>query len=854
MLYQNLIRKVALLTASSIALLGCEAPSSILEASTSNSEPVSSGIQEFQQYGAVTQAELNGVIHPEIWPKITTAALNPDVEKRIDDILSKMTLEQKVGQVIQGDTNSVTPAEVKEYRLGSVLSGGNSAPGDKPYADAASWLAAADEYYEASIDPEGVEIAIPTIWGIDAVHGHTNLIGGVVFPHNVGLGAANDPDLIYRIAEATALELNISGHDWTFAPTLAVPQNDRWGRGYEGFSERPEIVKSYGGEIVKGLQGEIGTSDFMGERRVMSTAKHFLGDGGTENGVDQGDAIISEVELRELHLAGYETAVADGVQSVMASFSSWQGQPMHGQKALMTDVLKGKMNFQGFVVGDWNGHALIPGCTATDCPDALNAGLDMYMAPESWKGLYESTLKHVKSGRISMARLEDANRRILRAKINSGIFEKPKPSLRPLAGKAELLGAKDSRDLAREAVRKSMVLLKNNNRILPLSAGSKVHVVGPGAQSITKLAGGWTLSWQGRDHVNEDFPNAETFLSAVKNVVEPAGGSVTYDAEGKGVPVGTDVVIAVYGEDPYAEFQGDRANVDFEPNDFNPKFLERYQADGVPVVSVFISGRPLWANPEINSSDAFIAAWLPGSEPSGITDLLFQTQSDFDFTGRLSFSWPKLATQVKLNPHHVDYNPLFPLGYGLSLKDNNTVGPLSVESGVSEGLGDKGVFFEKGLTTRPWILTANGSPIELPHSEAGMSVAAFDYSAQEDAIRVKFSNADNVFSISSYPLDYSREANGAMELSFQAKSLSGPADVSVAAGCVELVDCTNYHDVEISPEWSEKRISLRCALVNGVDMQNMKNAYTVTASEGVEIAIADVRLKQESAESIKCEG
>ena len=469
----NLIRRAVLLTASSMALLACEQSSSNLEPVTSSSKPASRTIQDVQQYGAVTKAELDGVIHPEIWPEITTAALNPDVEKRIDNILSKMTLEQKVGQVIQGDTNSVTPAEVKKYRLGSVLSGGNSAPGDKPYADAASWLAAADEYFEASIDPEGVEMAIPSIWGIDAVHGHTNLIGGIVFPHNVGLGAANDPDLIHRIAEATALELNISGHDWTFAPTLAVPQNDRWGRGYEGFSERPEIVKSYGGEIVKGLQGEIGAADFMGERRVISTAKHFLGDGGTENGIDQGDAIISEVELRELHLAGYETAVADGVQSVMASFSSWQGQPMHGQKALMTDILKGKMNFQGFIVGDWNGHALIPGCTATDCPDALNAGLDMYMAPDSWKGLYESTLKHVKSGRIPMARLEDANRRILRAKINSGIFEKPKPSLRALAGKSELLGSKQSRDLAREAVRKSLVLLKNNNRTLPLAAGSK---------------------------------------------------------------------------------------------------------------------------------------------------------------------------------------------------------------------------------------------------------------------------------------------------------------------------------------------------------------------------------------------
>lgn len=845
--FQKLLQNTILLTVSAIALNACSQSSSHTQ--TKESELISPKI-----YKTVTEAELDGVIHPEIWPAIKTAALDPAVEKRIDDILSKMTLEQKVGQVIQGDTNSVTPEEVKKYRLGSVLSGGNSAPGDKPYADTASWLAAADAYYEASIDTEGVEIAIPAIWGIDAVHGHTNLVGGIVFPHNVGLGAANDPDLIHRIAEATALELNISGHDWTFAPTLAVPQNDRWGRGYEGFSERPEIVKSYGGEIVKGLQGEIGSADFMSERRVMSTAKHFLGDGGTDNGIDQGDAIISEVELRELHLAGYETAVADGVQSVMASFSSWQGQPMHGQKALMTDILKGKMNFQGFVVGDWNGHALIPGCTATDCPDALNAGLDMYMAPESWKGLYESTLKHMKSGRISMARLEDANRRILRAKINSGIFEKPKPSLRPLAGKSDLLGAKESRDLAREAVRKSMVLLKNNNRTLPLAPGSKVHVVGPGAESITKLAGGWTLSWQGRNHVNEDFPNAETFLSAVRKVVEPAGGSVTFDPEGQSVPVGTDVVIAVYGEDPYAEFQGDRANVDFEPNDFDPKFLEQYQADGVPVVSVFISGRPLWTNPEINSSDAFVAAWLPGSEPAGVTDLLFQTQSDFDFTGRLSFSWPKLATQVKLNPHHADYDPLFPLGYGLSLKDNKTIGPLSVESGVSEGLGDKGVFFDKGLTTRPWILTANESPIELPHSEAGMSVAAFDYEAQEDAVRVKFMEASNVFSISSYPLDYSREANGAMELSFQAKSLSGPASVSVAAGCVELVDCTNYHDVDISSEWSEKRISLRCALVNGVDMQNMKNAFTVTAPEGAEFAIANVRLKQESAESIKCEG
>ena len=849
MTYQNFFRSTILLTASALALAACKPDSTQVEPSSSSSK-----LKGVNQYGAVTQAELNGVIHPEVWPEVKTAALNPDVEKRIDDIISKMTLEQKVGQIIQGDTNSVTPAEVKEYRLGSVLSGGNSAPGDKPYADTASWLAAADEYYEASIDTEGVEIAIPTIWGIDAVHGHTNLIGGTVFPHNVGLGAANDPDLIHRISEATALELNISGHDWTFAPTLAVPQNDRWGRGYEGFSERPEIVKSYGGEIVKGLQGQVGTDEFMGPKRVMSTAKHFLGDGGTDNGVDQGNSIVSETELRELHLGGYETAIAEGAQSVMASFSSWQGQPMHGQKALMTDVLKGQMNFQGFIVGDWNGHALIPGCTATDCPDALNAGLDMYMAPESWKGMYESTLRHVKSGHISMERLEDANRRILRAKINSGIFDKPKPSLRAVGGKSELLGAADSRNLAREAVRKSMVLLKNNNKVLPLVAKSKVHVVGPGAESITKLSGGWTLSWQGRDHVNEDFPNGTTFLSAVKNVVESAGGSVTYDADGANIADDTDVVIAVFGEDPYAEFQGDRANVDFETNDFNTDMLKQYQDADIPVVSVFISGRPLWTNPEINGSDAFIAAWLPGSEPAGITDLIFQTKPNYDFTGRLSFSWPKLATQVKLNPHHENYDPLFPLGYGLSLKDNKTVAALSLESGVSEGIGDKGVFFTRGLTTRPWRLTVNDSPIELPYSQEGIAVSAFDYAAQEDAIRIKFNESNNVFSIASYPLDYHREANGAMELSFQIRSFSGSGKASVGAGCVELADCTNFHDVDVTQEWTEQRISLRCALVNGVDMHNMKNAFTIRTKENAEIAIANVRLKQESSESVKCEG
>jgi len=795
----------------------------------------------------------DGVIHPGKWPELTTADLDPKVEARIDDLLSKMTLEQKVGQVIQGDTNSLTAEDVKNYRLGSVLSGGNSAPGDKPYAGVGAWLGAADSYFEASLDTEGVEVAIPIIWGIDAVHGHTNVIGGVVYPHNVGLGAARDPELIKRIAAATAVELNVTGHDWTFAPTLAVPQNDRWGRGYEGFSEDPAIVKSYGGMIAEGLQGKVGTKGFMGPEKVMSTAKHFVGDGGTENGVDQGDARISEEELRDIHLPGYETAVAMGSQSVMASFSSWQGQPMHGQEALMTDVLKGRMDFKGFIVGDWNGHALIPDCTSTDCPQALNAGLDMYMAPDSWKGMYESTLRHVKSGRISMERLEDANRRILRAKINSGIFDKPKPSSRPLAGDIDRLGSKEHRELAREAVRKSLVLLKNDNQTLPIAKSSKIHVVGPGADSITKFAGGWTLSWQGRDHVNSDFPNGESFLQAVKRDVEGAGGTVTYDAAGSSVPSDADVIIAVYGEDPYAEFQGDRPNVDFIPNDFDTERLKSYKANGIPVVSVFISGRPLWTNPEINASDAFVAAWLPGSEPSGITDLIFENDSGYDFTGRLSFSWPKLATQFKLNPHHENYDPLFALGYGLSLKDSNPVGKLSEDSGVDGAAGVKGVFFDKGTVPMPWRLSANGSPITLPFSDPTIRVSGYDKDAQEDSLRVDLEDDDAFFSISaSYPLDYSREANGAMELAFDAKRISGPSTVQIAAGCVEMADCNNFLPVELTDDWAETRISLACAAANGVDLTYMKSSFVLRGGEGTNIAVSNIKLKQQSGASIAC--
>jgi beta-glucosidase len=798
-------------------------------------------------------ADVKPTIDTANWPMVETAPLDPAVEARIDDILAKLTLEQKVGQVIQADSGSVTPEEVKMYRLGSVLSGGNSAPGSEPYADAATWLEAADAYFEASIDSEGVEIAIPTIWGIDAVHGHANLKGAVVFPHNIGLGAANNPDLIEEIYKITARELRVSGHDWTFAPTLAVPQNDRWGRTYEGFSESPDIVASYGDRIVFGLQGHYGDDDYLGAERVLTSAKHFVGDGGTTDGVDQGDTEVSEAELRDIHAAGYFTAIGANAQTVMASFSAWNGERMHGQKELLTDVLKGRMNFNGFVVGDWNGHALIPGCTTTDCPESFNAGVDMFMAPDSWEGLWESTLAHVQSGEIPMERLDDAVRRILRVKINAGLFEAVKPSERHLAGEVSILGSDHHRAVARQSVRESLVLLKNNDSLLPLDGSKTYLVVGDGADSITKVAGGWTLSWQGGGYPNEEFPNGETVLAGLKEAINDAGGTVIFDPDGT-ADVDADVVIAVYGEDPYAEFQGDVANLDFQPNGFDTSQLDAYQQKGMKTVSVFLSGRPMWTNPEINASDAFVAAWLPGSEGGGIADMLFQTDPSFDFTGRLSYSWPKLAAQVELNAGKEPYDPLFPLGYGLSYGDDGNLAELSEDSGLAgQTTTSKGVFFSKGALPAPWELIRYGSPVSaLPFESAGLIVTAYDKAAQEDSLRVTFKTGEESFEIaSSYPVDLSREANGAMELVFDAVSLEGDGSVGVGMRC-DAADCERFLPVSLSDDWAEVRLSLSCFADAGADMAIIKGALLVSGSEGQAIGISDVRLEEDQDAAANC--
>ncbi len=786
-------------------------------------------------------------VNPEVWPVLYPPPLDPAIEARIDEIMAKMTLEQKVGQVIQADSDSVTPQEVRQYRLGSVLSGGNSAPGAEPYAAAADWLAAADAYFEASIDPTGVEIAIPIIWGIDAVHGHANLYGATVFPHNIGLGAAQNPDLIEEITRVTAAELIVSGHDWTFAPTLAVPRDDRWGRTYEGFSENPSIVASYADRIVYGLQGRPGTESFFDATRVISSAKHFVGDGGTTNGIDQGNTAMSEADLRDIHAAGYFPAIEAGVQTVMASFNSWNGIKMHGYREMLTDVLKLRMSFNGFVIGDWNGHGQIPGCTNTNCPQALIAGVDMYMASDSWKGIYESTLAAVKSGEIPMERLDEAVRRILRVKLLAGVFEKPKPSARPGAGETDLLGSQAHRAVARQAVRESLVLLKNNDGLLPLRSGMTVLVVGDGADSMSKQSGGWTLSWQGGGFANGVFPNGESILSGILSAVGTEG-RVIFDPSGQ-TQVKADVVVAVYGEDPYAEFQGDRDHLDFQSAGFEPARLLAYRDAGIPIVSVFLSGRPLWVNPELNLSDAFIAAWLPGTEGGGIADLLFRTDPTFDFTGRLSFSWPATATDFDNNPGVEGYSPLFPLGYGLSYGAAITDLPvLSEDSGLAESaLVDPGAVFRRGGTLAPWKAFLVSASESVLFNGTGANLDALtatrtDHLAQEDAISLAFQGpAALAFIPEGQAVEWSDELAEGRALGFAFKAQAS-IELTIGMGCGSDLNCEASQQRALQAgDWREVRIPLSC-FADSTDLSQIEKSISFVAPAGADFALADIRL------------
>ena len=604
-------------------------------------------------------------------------------EVRLDQILSGMSLRDKVGQVIMGEIQYVSPRDVRHYRLGAVLNGGGSFPGKDRHALAADWLALADAYHEASIDRNDGRPAIPVIWGTDAVHGANNVFGATLFPHNIGLGATAHPELLALIGAATAREVATTGIYWNFAPTLAVPRNDRWGRTYEGYAEHPDLVAELGAALIEGMQGAAGR-DFMAPGKVLATAKHFLGDGGTTNGVDQGNTEVNEDELARIHASGYRTALASGTQTVMVSFSSWNGLKMHANPYLLQEVLKGRMGFDGFLVGDWDGHSQVPGCKATSCPEAFNAGVDMFMAPQHWKGLHRNLLRQVRMGEITDARLDDAVRRILRVKLRAGLLEAPRPSARPVApgsdgdaaSRSDWIGHPRHRALARRAVRESLVLLKNEGSVLPIAPQSTVLVAGAAAANIPSQLGGWSMTWQGDDIENSDFPGATSILDGIRSAVEGAGGTVSYrpfaDLRAGLTDSLPEVALLVYGEEPYAEYEGDVGTLEFSPREKSHLEAARIlKAAGVPVVSVLLNGRPLAVPDEIKASDAFVVAWLPGTEGAGVADVLIATPDGaphFDFRGRLPFSWPHSPDQAEINRGDDLYQPAYPFGFGLRYK------------------------------------------------------------------------------------------------------------------------------------------------------------------------------------------
>lgn len=802
----------------------------------------------------------------ETWPTIKAAPqLDPKVEARIDALLAAMSIEDKVGQIIQADIAHITPDDLRAYKLGSVLNGGNSAPNKDEFAPPAEWLKLADAFYDASMARDDGRPRIPVLWGTDAVHGNNNIVGATLFPHNIGLGAARNPALMREIGRVTAEETAAAGLDWSFAPTLAVVQDDRWGRTYESYSEDPAIVASYAREVVEGLQGQVGTRGFMGRTRVIATAKHFVGDGGTADGKDQGDARIAEAALRDVHAAGYIPALEAGALTVMASFSSWNGAKMHANRSLLTGVLKDRWKFPGFVVGDWNAHGQIPGCTNESCAAAINAGLDMFMMSGDWKKLYTNTLAQARSGEIVPARLDDAVRRILRVKIWAGSFEAGRPSSRPLAGKFELIGSAQGKAVARQAVRESLVLLKNDRNLLPLKASSNILIAGAAADSIAQQSGGWSITWQGTGVTNAGFPNGTSIRKGIEDAVKAAGGRASYAADGSyaGKP---DAAIVVFGETPYAEFMGDRPHLEYSPADKSDlALLRKLKAAAIPVVAVFLSGRPMWVNAELNASDAFVAAFLPGSEGGGVADLLFRTRPGYDFRGRLSFSWPRRPDQYRLNRRDPGYDPLFPLGYGLTYASRTTLPRLDERRPAGMAAGSDGIFFNAGRVPDAWSLAlreADGGSARITgnsgRSPAGtLAVVGVDRAAQEDARRFTWSGTRRaeVAVAANAPLDLSREANGELSVVVRYRVDSAPdapVSLGMANGAAKVANVDISRALRAAPTggWRTLSVSLKCFAPAG--LAAIERPFLLGTAGRLTLSIADVRLGKAQRDEVSC--
>ncbi|HEY1661580.1 MAG TPA: glycoside hydrolase family 3 N-terminal domain-containing protein [Verrucomicrobiae bacterium] len=571
-------------------------------------------------------------------------------DQQVASLLAQMTLDEKIGQMVQVDLSALhdtNDSDVQTYFLGSVLSGGDSKPTGENNPD--TWLNTASNLQSYALQ---TRLKIPLIYGIDAVHGHNDVIGTTIFPHNIGMGATHNPGLVEQAEHVTAMEVAGTGIRWAFGPCLAVPQNERWGRTYEGYGQSPGLVSELGAAAVKGLQGETlsGQSD-----SVLASAKHYMGDGGTQDGIDQGNTICDEATLRKLFLPPYRAAVKAGVGSIMVSYSSWNGQKMSGNKYLLTDVLKGELGFRGFLVSDWAAIDQLSPDYKADVEKSVNAGLDMFMIPagpertNNYVEFIRDLKELVAEGTVPQSRIDDAVTRILRVKYQMGLFENPwtDPAL------TAQIGSPEHRQVARECVGQSLVLLKNKRHTLPLKKDLRhLVVVGMAADDLKIQCGGWTVSWQGSGQLTK----GTTILQGIRQAVSP-GTEVTYSPDGSGI-TNADAIIVVVGERPYAEMKGDRTNLDLSAE--NEAMVQNAKASGAPVVTVLISGRPLILGPALETSDALVAAWLPGTEGEGVADVLF---GDVEPTGKLPREWPRNDQQFAAD--QMTGKPLFNPGYGL---------------------------------------------------------------------------------------------------------------------------------------------------------------------------------------------
>ncbi|WP_235578443.1 glycoside hydrolase family 3 protein [Pseudoxanthomonas sp. Root65] len=803
------------------------------------------------------------------WPALKSSfARDPAVEARAAEILASMTLEQKIGQMVQPEIKSITPAEVRTYYIGSVLNGGGSWPAMNKRAKVEDWVKLADAYYDASMSTDA-KIPVPVIWGTDAVHGHSNVYGATIFPHNIGLGAAHDVELIERIAEATGQSTRATGVSWTFAPTVAVAQDARWGRTYESYSSQPALIREYAAAYVKGMQGLLDK-----DGNVVATAKHFIGDGATDGGKDQGNATVTQSTMINVHGQGYYGAIEAGVQTVMASFNSWNDVAagkdygkMHGTRDLLTVALKEKMGFDGFVVSDWNGIGQVTGCSDDRCAQAINAGIDMVMVPDKWKSFITNTIAQVKSGEIPQARIDDAVMRILRVKLRAGLWEH-KPSASQHAGKPEALV---HRDLARRAVRESLVLLKNDGGALPLKKGQRVLLVGKSADSISNQTGGWSLTWQGTDNTNADFPNADSIAAGLREQLGEANVQLRDSAEGVD-PTTYDVIVAAIGETPYAETNGDIVPSDTvahsrrHPEDLAT--LKAAAATGKPVVTVFLSGRPLYANDLINLSSSFVAAWLPGTEGKGVTDVLVagaDGKPAHDFRGKLTFPWPAVACPK------ADSTPQFALDVGLRYGDSSNVGKLPEDSTASCGDATAmGVFNQSDIA--PFTLQmAAGSQEQAvgadmnamhrwPQAKPALQVTTVQVNTQQDAKEVTWLAPARFFARNPSKNNFTSMATARGAVQFDVIVRQAPTQpvqftVGCGANCGASLDLTATFSGDAVGRKQTVKVPLACFGKRGADLSGVDTPFSITADAPFAAAFTNIQVvagAADAADAVKC--